>query len=51
MSEEKNIPNKISFKCERGSNIIEINGEKKFLSIIIWDSKIKYEDIKDEIIG
>lgn len=39
------------FKFEVGSNVIEIDGEKKYLTVIIWRDDVRYEDIKDKIAG
>lgn len=43
--------NDVEFKFSVGSNEIEVNGETKYLSEIIWDKDIKYEDIEDKIVG
>lgn len=45
------ITKDVDFKFKIGSNVIEVNGEKKYLKIIIWGDNIKYEDIEEKIVG
>lgn len=46
----KEILKEMDFKFEIGSNIVMIDGAKKYLDIIVW-KEVKFEDIKDNIVG
>ena len=43
---QKNDLNKIEFTYEIGSNVITVDGVKKYVTIMLWDKDIKYEEIK-----
>lgn len=45
------ITKDVDFKFEVGSNVIEVNGEKKYLKVIIWRDDVRYKDIEDKIVG
>lgn len=45
--QKKDIEIKLEYTI--GSNIIKLNNEEKYLSIIVW-SNVTYEDIKEHIV-
>lgn len=51
MKEKKDLQKvENQLKTTIGSNIITLDGEEKYLDIIIWSDKVTYEDIKDHIV-
>ena len=37
------------FEFQIGSNVVKIDGIKKYLNIIVWDEKTTYKDIEKHI--
>lgn len=40
----------INFEYQVGSNVVVVNGEKKYLNIVVAQ-EVTYEDIKEHIVG
>lgn len=38
------------FEYEIGSNVVVVNGEKKYLNKIVW-TEVTYADVKENVVG